>query len=183
VDGTGGVAGGLGPGDGAMNRYSRLVQRLGHQRWFAALGRTMVPVDRWIQRVIRGRWSVIGRHGLPALLLTTTGRRSGQPRTQPLLYAPDGDGYVVMGSNWGQAHHPAWTGNLLAHPDATVTLDGRAVPVRATLASGAERERLRQLMLAVWPAYATYERRAAGRAIRIFRLSPRHRDGEQAAQR
>jgi deazaflavin-dependent oxidoreductase (nitroreductase family) len=156
-----------------VNGYSRFVQRLGHQRWFAALGRTMMPVDRWVQRVTKGRWTVIGPHGMPALLLTTTGRRTGQPRTQPLLYAPDGDGYVVMASNWGQAHHPAWSGNLIADPDATVAVDGATVPVRAVLASGAERERLRGLLLDVWPAYATYERRAAGRDIRIFRLTPR----------
>ena len=155
-----------------MSGYSRLVQRLGHQRWFAGLGRRMVPVDRWLQRATRGRWSAIGRHGLPALLLTTTGRRSGEPRTQPLLYAPDGDGYVVIGSNWGQPHHPAWTANLLAHPDATVAIGGAAIPVHAVLATGPERDRLRQLLLHQWPAYATYEQRAAGRELRIFRLAP-----------
>jgi len=171
VDGTGGVAGGLGPAGGAVNRYSRVVQWLGHRPWFAALGRRMVPVDRWIQRVSRGRFTAIGRHGLPALLLTTIGRRTGEPRTQPLLYAPDGDGYVVVGSNWGQQHHPLWTVNLLAQPDATVTVDSATVPVRATLATGAERDRLWRLLIQQWPAYATYARRASGRELRIFRLS------------
>jgi deazaflavin-dependent oxidoreductase (nitroreductase family) len=155
-----------------VNGYSRLVQRLGHRRWFVALGRLMMPVDRWIQRVARGRWTIVGRHGLPAMLLTTTGRRSGRARTQPLLYAPDGDGYAVMGSNWGQPHHPAWTANLLAHPDATVTIGSATVPVRATLATGVERDRLRRLLLETWPAYVVYERRAAGRELRIFRLTP-----------
>jgi deazaflavin-dependent oxidoreductase (nitroreductase family) len=153
--------------------YTRLVQRLGHQRWFAALGRPMVPVDRWIQRVTRGRFTVIGQVGLPSLLLTTTGRRTGEPRTQPLLYAPDGDGYVVVGSNWGQPNHPLWTVNLLANPEASVTVAGAVVPVRATLASGTERDRLWRLLLVQWPAYATYEHRAAGRHLRIFRLSRR----------
>jgi deazaflavin-dependent oxidoreductase (nitroreductase family) len=156
-----------------MNGYSRLVRWLGHQRWFAATARTMMPVDRWIQRVSKGRWTAIGRHGMPALMLTTTGRRSGAPRTQPLLYAPDGDGYVVMGSNWGQPNHPAWSGNLIADPDATVVVDGATVPVRAELATGAERDRLRRLLIDVWPAYVTYERRAAGRELRIFRLTRR----------
>ena len=154
-----------------MGRYSRLVQRAGHQPWFAALGRRMVPVDRWIQRVTRGRFTVIGRHGLPSLLLTTTGRRTGAPRTQPLVYAPDGDGYVVIGSNWGQPHHPLWTENLLAHPRASVTVAGAEVAVRATLASGTGRDRLWRLLLRQWPAYATYERRAAPRELRVFRLS------------
>src|SRR5947207_796122 len=88
------------PGRGHTVRMSRLtaiVQRLGHQRWFGALGRRYVPLDRWLFRHTRGRWSVLSRSDLPSMLLTTTGRRSGEARTQPLLYAPDGDGYVVVG--------------------------------------------------------------------------------------
>lgn len=106
------------------------------------------------------------------MLLTTIGRKTGQPRTTPLLFAPDGDGYVVIGSNWGQPHHPAWSGNLLADPSATILLDGRTIPVRATLVDGDDRARLRESLLRVWPAYATYETRSGGRDIRIFRLAP-----------
>src|SRR5207248_10744672 len=134
------------PRTGAVSRLTSIVQRLGHRRWFAIAGRRFVPVDRWLFRHTRGRWSVLDRSGLPSLLLTTTGRRSGEPRTQPLLYAPDGDGYVVIGSNWGQEHHPLWTENLLRQRDATVTVDGVAAPVRATLATGAERDRLWRLL-------------------------------------
>lgn len=83
---------------------------------------------------------------------------------------------MVIGSNWGRPDHPQWTANLLADPYATVTLHGRTVPVRAGLATGAERDRLWRLGLDVWPAYQTYARRAAGRDIRVFRLAPR-RDG------
>ena len=108
----------------------------------------------------------------PSLIITTTGRRSGQPRSNPLLYARDGDAFVVIGSNWGQTQHPAWALNLLADPAATVTLGGARVPVRATLAEGAERERLWRLLLAEWPAYQTYGERAGGRDLRIFRLVP-----------
>jgi deazaflavin-dependent oxidoreductase (nitroreductase family) len=155
-----------------MSRYTALVQRLGHQRWFALLGRRLMPVDRWLHDRTRGRWSVAGPHRLPSLLLTTTGRRSGKPRTQPLLYATDGDALVVIGSNWGQRHHPGWSANLLANPDATVCVHGRRTPVRATLATGEERARLWRLLVQLWPAYRTYQRRAAGRDIRIFRLTP-----------
>lgn len=104
------------------------------------------------------------------MLLTTTGRKTGQPRINPLLYVRDGDAFVVIGSNWGQTTQPAWSGNLLAHPDAIVTLGGREIPVRATHATGAERDRLFALLLTMWPAYETYVTRAGGREIRVFRL-------------
>lgn len=152
--------------------YNSLIRRLGHQRWFASLGRRLVPLDRWMLDRTGGRWSAVGRHGVPSLLLTTTGRRSGVARTTPVLYARDGDTYVVIGSNWGQQHHPGWSANLLADPHATVTIEGVRTPVTATLTRGAERERLWDLLCELWPAFHTYEERAAGRRIRIFRLEP-----------
>lgn len=150
-----------------MSALSSFARRVGSTRLFALLGRAYVPVDRLIGRASRGKLVALG---LPSLLITTTGRTTGKPRTNPLLYAPDGDAFVVIGSNWGQAHHPAWSANLLANPDATVTLRGEQIAVRARLAEGPERERLRALLLEVWPAYATYEQRASGRQLRIFRL-------------
>ncbi len=106
------------------------------------------------------------------MLITTTGRKSGQPRTNPLLYVPDGDGFIVIGSNWGQEHHPAWALNLTANPEAVVTMGGKDTRVRASLAEGAERDRQLALLLAMWPAYATYQKRASGRDLRVFRLQP-----------
>lgn len=155
-----------------MSRYTAVLQRLGSQRWFAALGRRLTPLDRRLYQLTRGRWSVIGRHGLPSLLITTIGRKSGLPRTQPLLYANDGDGYIVVGSNWGQEQHPAWSSNLLAQPTARVTLGDREFEVHATLTTGAERDRLWQLVQRIWPGYAAYAVRAEGRQLRIFRLRP-----------
>jgi deazaflavin-dependent oxidoreductase (nitroreductase family) len=150
---------------------SSVVRRLGHRLWFARVGRTvLVPSDRLVARLTKGRVVALGL--VPCFLITTTGRRSGLPRRQPLLYARDGDGFVVMGSNWGQHHHPAWSANLLAHPEATVTVGGQDIPVRATLVTGAERARLRGLLVELWPAYATYERRAGRRHLRLFRLDP-----------
>jgi deazaflavin-dependent oxidoreductase (nitroreductase family) len=147
-----------------------LARRLGHRPWFARLFRRLVPLDVAVGRLTRGRVLSLGL--VPSLLLTTTGRRSGRPRTSPLLYVRDGDAFVVIGSNWGQREHPAWSANLLAHPEATVTLDGERIPVRAALVTGEERRRLREILLAEWPAFVTYEQRAAGRQIRIFRLEP-----------
>ncbi|GGQ62873.1 nitroreductase/quinone reductase family protein [Couchioplanes azureus] len=155
-----------------MSRYTALLRRLGSRRWFASLGRRLAPLDGRLYRLTGGRWSVIGRHELPSLLITTTGRRSGLPRTHPLLYATDGDAYVVVGSNWGQAHHPAWSANLIADPAARVTVGDREFGVRATLTTGAERDRLWRMVQEIWPGYAAYARRADGREIRIFRLVP-----------
>ena len=152
---------------------STLLRRVGRAEWFARLARPLVPLDRALGRLTRGRFVAFGLPGLPSLLITTTGRRSGEPRSNPLLYAPDGDAFVVLGSNWGQRHQPAWTGNLLAHPQATVTVAGERIPVRARLVTGAERARLHALLLKVWPGYADYERRAGGRDLRMFRLERR----------
>lgn len=155
-----------------MSAFSALLRRLGHRPWFAALGRRVVPLDRWLARRTHGRFVALGRADLPSLLLTTTGRRSGQPRHTPLLYVPDGAAFVVVGSNWGQRDHPSWTVNLIAHPAAAVSIGGREIPVHARLIAGTERERLLAGLTSMWPAYRTYQERAAGRELRVFRLEP-----------
>jgi len=146
---------------------------MGRHAWFARVGRALVPVDRAVSKLTKGRFVAVGLRDLPSLMITTIGRQSGQLRSNPLLYASDGDAYVVIGSNWGQKSHPAWSSNLLANPDATVTLGGKVVEVRAQLVRGDERERLHAKLLEVWPGYTDYESRAGGRHLRIFRLERR----------
>ncbi|HEY2794852.1 MAG TPA: nitroreductase/quinone reductase family protein [Micromonosporaceae bacterium] len=153
-----------------MSRISARFRKLGHTRWFARVGRALVPVDRALGKLTRGRYVAFGMRDVPSLLITTIGRTSGLARTNPLLYVPDGDAFAVVGSNWGQDRQPAWALNLIAHPDAVVTLKGAEISVRATLASGVERDRLWDLLLTMWPAYATYQARAANRDIMVFRL-------------
>lgn len=148
-----------------------LVQRLGAYRWFARTARALVPVDRFVARATKGRIVALGI--APSLIITTTGRKTGEPRTQPLTYARDGDGFAVIGSNWGQAAHPAWTANLLANPQAVVRVKGRTIAVEAVLTSGAERQRLLEMLLRTWPAYQVYAERAPHRELRVFRLTPR----------
>lgn len=110
-------------------------------------------------------------YGLPALLLTTTGARSGQPRTATLIYVRDGDDFAVVGTNFGKRHHPAWTENLLAHPDATVEVGPVRITIRAALADESAWDRLWQKFLAVYPGYDSYLARS-GRRPRIFLLAP-----------
>ena len=149
------------------------IRRLGHRPWFARLGRALTPVDRAVGIRTKGRFVALGLHDLPALLITTIGRRSGRPRTNPLLYAREGDAYMVVGTNWGQQHQPNWTLNLLANPNALIAVNGRTFKVRASLATGSERERYWRLLTAIWPAYPTYQARAGGREVMVFRLDPR----------
>ena len=82
--------------------------------------RNLAGVDRWLLTKSDGRFTVLGPIAAPVVLLTTTGRKSGKPRTSPLLYYREADKIYVVGSNFGQQHHPAWTSNLLADPKAVV---------------------------------------------------------------
>ncbi|MGE2845737.1 nitroreductase/quinone reductase family protein [Rhodococcus sp. 2.95] len=83
------------------NIYRSLMRNVGHTQWFSDLGKDLVPLDRAVQRVSGGKLSLVGENTVTQLLLTTTGRKTGRSRTTPLLYAPDGDAFVVVGSNWG----------------------------------------------------------------------------------
>jgi deazaflavin-dependent oxidoreductase (nitroreductase family) len=106
---------------------------------------------------------------MPELLLTTTGRKSGQRRTSALSYLRDGDRILVLGSNFGQQHHPAWSSNLLADRHAWVAIGGTEMPVTATLLDGPERERALDRFLA-YPMYQAYRTRT-DRELRLFALT------------
>ena len=95
--------------------------------------------------------------GTQTLLLTTTGRTSGEPRTTPLIYGRDGDSVVIVASKGGAPDDPGWYRNLVAHPEAELQIHTEVFRARARDAEGAERERLWQLMLGHWPAYDDYQ--------------------------
>jgi len=98
-------------------------------------------------------------NGAPILVLTTTGRKSGEPRKFALIYDSRGDDLVVVASKGGAPDHPGWYKNLLAHPDASVQVRGERFAVRARTAEGAERDELWRLMNRSWPNYDTYATR------------------------
>jgi deazaflavin-dependent oxidoreductase (nitroreductase family) len=152
--------------------YRKLLNVLGHSPLFAWVGvRVFTPLDKWLYARTHGTITSSGAPVLPMCLLTTTGRKSGAARSTPLLYLRDGSDLVLVGSNWGQAHHPAWSGNLLANPRASVEIGQQHRTFNARLASEDERTRLWPRLLEVWPAYQTYARRS-GRDLRVFVLSP-----------
>jgi|GraSoiStandDraft_36_1057302.scaffolds.fasta_scaffold251987_2 deazaflavin-dependent oxidoreductase (nitroreductase family) len=97
--------------------------------------------------------------GVTTLLLTTTGRRSGEARTTPLIYGRDGDRHVVVASRGGAPQHPAWYENLSARPDVTVQVMADRFKARARTASAAERPALWKTMAAIWPPYDEYQAR------------------------
>jgi deazaflavin-dependent oxidoreductase (nitroreductase family) len=125
-------------------------------------------------RVYRETGGARGYHwrGTTILLLTTVGRSSGEPRTTPLIHRVDGERWVVIASKGGAPAHPSWFENLQANPDATIEIKDEAIPVRASVATGEERERLWALMCEVWPAYEEYQART-DREIPVVVLSRR----------
>lgn len=150
-----------------------VVARLSRTRAFRIVGRTGIPVaERAIARISGGRLQLSALL-VPSLVLHSTGARSGLPRDTPLMYVPDrGGAMLVTGSNFADARHPAWSANLLAHPDVAVTVRGRRIEVRAVLIGDDERESVWRRLEEQWPGYREYER-ASGRTLRLFRLEPR----------
>jgi deazaflavin-dependent oxidoreductase (nitroreductase family) len=112
------------------------------------------------------------RPGVPTLLLTTTGRRSGAQRRTALIYGRDNADYVVVASKGGSPGHPAWYLNLQANPQVEIQVFDEVVPATARTATGAERERLWALMREIWPAYDQYQTRT-DRQIPVVVLTPR----------
>jgi len=111
------------------------------------------------------------RPGVPTLLLTTKGRRTGQARRLGLIYGRDGDSYVVVASKGGDPRHPLWYENLVADPNVRVQVLGDRFDARARVASPAERSRLWPAMTRIWPAYEQYQQRT-DREIPVVLLDP-----------
>jgi deazaflavin-dependent oxidoreductase (nitroreductase family) len=110
-------------------------------------------------------------NGVPTLLLTMTGRRTGRLRTTPLIFGRDGDDYLVVASMGGAPKHPSWYLNLEAHPDAEIQVKTAHIPVVARTATERDKPRLWKIMTDVWPNYDAYQERT-DRAIPVVVLTP-----------
>jgi deazaflavin-dependent oxidoreductase (nitroreductase family) len=153
----------------AVQRALRRLVASGPGSWLAA--RVLDHLDRPVHRLTGGRSTLSSLvSGLPLVMVTTTGARSGRPHTVPLLGLPTPDGVAVVASNYGQRQHPAWYFNLRADPTGEVVVDGAARRFHASEAEGTERERIWNDGLAIYPGWAQYERRAAHRRIAVFVL-------------
>ncbi|HSL57198.1 MAG TPA: nitroreductase family deazaflavin-dependent oxidoreductase [Acidimicrobiales bacterium] len=156
------------------NVAQRALQRMGSTRpgsWVFA--RVLPPVDRVLHRRSGGRLTVPGvLAGLPVIMLTTTGARTGRPRPSPLAAVPVADDLAVIGTNFAQRTTPGWVVNLEAHPHAELRWRDRTVPVVARPAEGDERDRIWATARSIYHGFATYPDRIHGRAVRVFVLEP-----------
>jgi deazaflavin-dependent oxidoreductase (nitroreductase family) len=149
-------------------------------RWFAGsrfgawcLAPTLRHLDRAAHRLTGGRTTISDAlGGVPTLFLTTTGARSGQPRTAQLIAVPAGPHLAVIGSNFGRAAQPGWVANLVADPRATASYRDRSRPVVARELTGAEAEPVWAAGRALHHGFGTYQAMATNRTIRIFLLEP-----------
>jgi deazaflavin-dependent oxidoreductase (nitroreductase family) len=110
--------------------------------------------------------------GEPLMVLTTTGAKTGQARTAVVKFTRDGDAYCVAGSKSGAPTDPAWYTNLRKHPDVKVEADGRTFDARATVAEGADRDRLWNRHVEALPGFGEYPAKTGGRVIPMIRLTP-----------
>jgi len=156
----------------ADSRIGRAVQKMATTRGFASTGSKIFPrLDRAMSRLTGGRL-VLSASLVPSIVLTTTGRKTGQARKAPMATMRAGDDFFVVGSNFGKEHHPAWTVNLIANPEATVTYKGEDIPVVAHLLDADEKAKVWPDLLKIWPAWTNYTERS-GRDLRVFRLERR----------
>ena len=150
-------------------RWRRPIDAFGGSRWGSAFLKRVGPLlDRPLMRLTRGRFAMT--FGLPTLLLTTTGRKSGQPRPTPLLYIRHGGHLAVIGTRFGSRQHPAWFLNLQANPIASVLLGGEEFEVRARDATSIEREIIWSEATSLYGGFEKYQARVGGRVIPIVIL-------------
>lgn len=154
-----------------VQRFLHVIPKSKPGSWFFA--RTLHHLDRPILRLTGGRQSMTNMlSGLPVVNVTTIGAKSGQPRSLPLVAIPDGENVILIASNYGQKHHPAWYYNLRAHPEVQLTYEGHTVTYTARETNGAERERCWQRAVDLYSGYAAYKERAGQRQIGVFLLTP-----------
>lgn len=154
-----------------------VLEQATRRRWFVAFGRfVMRPVDlaaRWLGLSGRlGRPLSTAVANVPGAYLVTIGRRSGQPRTTPVVPVDGPWGVAVIASNFGQDRRPGWYHNLTADPDCLLERDGQRRPCRARPASAEERPAIWRRATAVYPAWETYDERTE-RELDVFVLEPR----------
>ena len=155
------------------NAFQRTMRTLAATKLGVALLRpTANHLDQLVSRLTGGKRSFAGIvTGVPAVILTTTGAKSGEHRTVTVYGIPHPDGLALIASNWGGVKHPAWYHNLKANPEATVSLEGDTWHATARPATPGERDEIWAKGLEIYPGWRKYEARAGERKIEAFVLS------------
>ena len=122
------------------------------------MSKVNVAVYRWTGGLLGSKWRIGSAFpwGVPVLLLTTIGRKSGQPRTAPLLFIEEDDNIIIVASQGGLPKNPLWYKNIQANPDVEIQIKRRKMKMRARTASPEERERLWPRLVAHYPDIASY---------------------------
>jgi deazaflavin-dependent oxidoreductase (nitroreductase family) len=149
-------------------RFAARISAWGPFRRF--LGpKVFAKADRWVLWRTKGRLTVTGPPMFPTMVLETTGAKSGEPRRVALVYLPDGDGALVVASNFGRERHPGWSANLLAHPELRVAAGGERWTGRARLLDADEKATRWPDLIAHMPAWDGYTK-VTDRDLRVFAL-------------
>lgn len=156
------------------NAVQRQVRKLvGRGGSSAVLSRILHHVDRAVLEASRGRYTASSiLSGMPIITLTTTGAKSGQPRSVPLIAVPDDDSLILVASNWGRPRRPAWYYNATANPDVAVSINGETAAWVARELTGEERAAAWEKATAMYPGYALYAQRNGGTEIPVLALRP-----------
>lgn len=154
-----------------MGLFTPLASWFGRRSWLPAYLPQVTRVDKGIHRVTRGRFGLLDLAGLPHLMLTVPGRRTGILRTTPLLCVPRGESWLVAGSNFGAPKSPLWVVNLRAAEQVSVRFRSREYAATWRELDGEERGRAWAVMTDTWPNYDHYQERT-DRVIPVFELTP-----------
>ncbi|MCU1594464.1 MAG: putative nitroreductase [Frankiales bacterium] len=155
-----------------MGLLTPVAVRLGAQPWMPKLLPQIVMIDKAVQKTTSGRVTILDVAGLPNLMLTVVGRKSGIPRSNPLLCVPRGDAILIAGSYFGGPNEPLWVKNVEASPEVVVRFRGKTSDMVATRLDGQARADAWAHMLKTWPNFALYEKKTE-RLIKVFELTPR----------
>ncbi len=154
-----------------MGLLTPVAIRLGALEWLPRFLPQITRADRTLSRMSGGRVTLVRLAGLPSLELTVAGRKSGVPRTTPVLCVPYGEGFLVAGSNFGGPTVPVWVFNVRAADTVQISVGGKDMTAVPRELAGKERDTAWSHMLKTWPNYAKYAERT-DRAIPVFLMEP-----------
>ena len=154
-----------------MGLLTPVAIRIGGIAWLPRFLPQITWFDQLLHRLTGGRLTLLRVAGLPSMLLTVAGRKSGVPRSTPLLCVPSQDGFLVAGSNFGGPTLPVWVYNVRSADTVIAKVDGTEHTVTPRELRGAEREQAWAHMLKTWPNYAKYAERTE-RVIPVFLMEP-----------